>query len=187
MSELAGLYKKALDEFGSRVQAVPDDKWDTESINPGWSVRTLVNHVAGENLWFAPIFEGKTVEEVGDALDGDLLGDDPKAGWERSAEVARRETEKDVDAQIVHLSFGPTPGRAYIGQVLCDHVLHAWDLARSLGLDDGLDPELVEFTYKELTPQAEAWRQGGAFAAAVDVPESADTKTRLLAMTGRKP
>ena len=42
-------------------------------------MRTLVNHVAVEDLWAAELFAGRTVAEVGDRLDGDQLGAVPLA------------------------------------------------------------------------------------------------------------
>ena len=70
--------------------------------------------------------------------------------------------------------------------MLTDHVIHAWDLARGIGAKDRLDAERVDFASHFLEPQAEAWRAGGAFGEEVKVSHSADTQTRLLAMTGRK-
>jgi uncharacterized protein (TIGR03086 family) len=86
----------------------------------------------------------------------------------------------------VHLSFGDFPGRVYLGQVMSDLVIHSWDLARGINGDDQLDPELVDFVIAELTPQAEAWRSAGAFEEKVEVPDSADGQTKLLALAGRK-
>ena len=41
--------------------------------------------------------------------------------------------------RTVHLSFGDHPGSEYAMQLAADHLVHAWDLARSLGVDDRLD------------------------------------------------
>ena len=70
--------------------------------------------------------------------------------------------------------------------MLSDNVIHSWDLARGVGADDRLDPELVEFAHSYLEPQIEAWRSGGAVGPALEVPENADRQTKLLAMMGRK-
>jgi uncharacterized protein (TIGR03086 family) len=81
----------------------------------------------------------------------------------------------------VHLSFGDVPGREYLGQLTADHVIHAWDLARGIGGDDRLDPELVEFVHDFMAPQVDQWRAAGVFGPAVDVPADADLQTKLLA------
>ena len=46
--------------------------------------------------------------------------------------------------RVVDLSSGPTPAREYVSQLFADHLIHAWDLARAVGADERLDPELVD-------------------------------------------
>jgi uncharacterized protein (TIGR03086 family) len=67
-----------------------------------------------------------------------------------------------------------------------DNVIHSWDLARGVGADDRLDPELFDFTHAYLAPQIEAWRSAGAVGPALEVPDDASAQTKLLAMMGRK-
>jgi uncharacterized protein (TIGR03086 family) len=64
-------------------------------------------------------------------------------------------------------------------------VIHAWDLARAIGADESVDPELVRFAYDEMVPQFEQWRTAGAFGPKVEVAEDADLQTKLLAEAGR--
>ena len=59
-------------------------------------------------------------------------------------------------------------------------------MARAIGGDEALDPELVEWVYEFMAPQADAWRAAGVFGPTVDVPDDADLQTRLLAITGRQ-
>ena len=37
----------------------------------------------------------------------------------------------------------PVPGREYTMQLFADHLIHAWDLARAIGVDERLDAGLV--------------------------------------------
>ena len=69
-------------------------------------------------------------------------------------------------------------------QMAVDSVIHAWDLARAIGADETLDPELVDFSYEELRQSAEDWRSGGAFGPAKE-PGDESKQSRLLALTGR--
>ena len=188
MSDLVELFQKSVREFDSRVAAVNDEQWAAGTPCVEWDVRTLVNHIVNEDRWVTPLLDGKTIAEVGDALDGDLLGDDPKASWRAAADEATEAVGRPgVLERTVHVSFGDIPGREYISQVLCDHVLHSWDLAKGIGASTALDQDLVDFAYGYLEPVAEAWRAAGAFGPAVEVPEEADKQTRLLALTGRRP
>ena len=72
------LIKLALDGFGKRLDAVTETQWAAETPNADWDVRTLVNHVVGEMLWVPSVLDGKTIAEVGDRFDGDVLGDKPR-------------------------------------------------------------------------------------------------------------
>jgi uncharacterized protein (TIGR03086 family) len=87
----------------------------------------------------------------------------------------------------VHLSFGDFPGEEYLGQLTADHTIHAWDLARGIGGDERLDPDLARFVHDFMAPQAAQWAAAGVFAPAVEVPADADPQARLLALSGRRP
>ncbi len=187
-SELVVLFRRAVDEFGRRVEAVRPAQWTAATPDTEWDVRALVNHVVGEELWTVPLADGATLDEVGDRFDGDQLGDDPVATWRRAsgAAVAAVGEEGALD-RIVHVSFGDIPGSEYVSQLTCDHLIHAWDLARAIGIDEGLHRELVDFAFDYLSPQADSWRGAGVFGPRVDVPEGADRQTALLALSGRRP
>ena len=86
----------------------------------------------------------------------------------------------------MHLSYGDVPAEDYLTQLTGDFVVHAWDLARGIGADDRLDPELVTFVYDTAEPMADAFAASGMFAPRVDVSEDADAQTRLLALFGRR-
>ncbi len=181
------MYRRSVEGFGQRVMAVGADDWDRPTPCSDWSVRDLVQHLVSEELWAPPLFEGRTIAEVGDRFEGDILGSDPQAAWKAAAAAVIDAASPDVLDRTVHLSFGDVPGREYIGQLTTDHVIHAWDLARGTGGDDRLDPELVEFVHGFLAPQVDQWRAAGVFGPAVDVPADADLQTKLLAVTGRRP
>lgn len=187
MTDTVELYRRAIDEFGGRVALVKDDQWHNDTPCTDWDVRVLVNHLVNEDRWVPPLLDGQTIDQVGDRFDGDLLGDDPKQAWKEASEEALAAAGRPGAMEATaHLSFGDFPGRDYVMQVLVDHVIHAWDLARGIDADDALDPDLVQVAYDFLEPQVEAWRAGGAFGELVEVPESADLQTRLLALTGRR-
>lgn len=186
MGDVLDLYDRAMDAFGALLRRVPDDRWSAPTPCSDWTVRDLANHVIGENRWMPPMMAGRTVEDVGDELAGDLLGEDPASAWDEAAAGALAAVrEPGALDRTVHLSFGDFPGRFYVGQVLSDHVIHSWDLARALGAGEKLDEELVRFAYDELVPQFEEWRKAGAFGPKVEVDDSADLQTKLLAEAGR--
>jgi uncharacterized protein (TIGR03086 family) len=187
VSDVVSLFERAVDEFDKRVQAISEDQWGDDTPCTEWSVRDLVSHVVVEDRWVKPLIEGKTIAEVGGAFDGDLLGDDPKHAWKEAAEesIAASSSEGALTATC-HISSGDTSGEDYLSQVLSDNVIHTWDLARGVGADDRLDPELVAFAHSYLAPQIQSWRRAGVIGPALDVPENADRQTKLLAVAGRK-
>ena len=180
------LLASAISGFESRLTAVDAAQWNAATPCVDWDVRTLVNHVVAELLWVPPLLDGKTIAEVGDRFDGDVLGPDPVETF-RSAATAAESASSRPGAQerTVHLSFGDFPGSEYLGQVVSDVILHSWDLARAVGADDRLDPALITFVDDFLSPQIDAWRSAGAFGPAIDVGPDAGAQDRLLAHTGR--
>ncbi len=173
--------------FSQLVDAVEANQWALPTPDTEWTVRDLLNHVVGEELWLPDMLAGKTIAEVGTKYDGDVLGDNPQTAWHQATAKAQVAIAglKDVES-IVHLSFGDTPAREYLVQMLIDRVIHGWDLATAIGADTTIDPELAQPVYEALVEQAEAWRAGGVFGPKVDVPDSADLQTKLLALSGRK-
>ena len=139
------LLRRSVEEFGGRIGRIRDDQWEGDTPDTEWNVRDLVSHVLSENLWAPPLFAGSTISEVGDRFDGDVLGTDPHGSW-RAASVHALEAADEPGAmdRTVHLSFGDFPGREYAMQLFADHLIHAWDLARAIGADERLDPELVD-------------------------------------------
>ena len=181
------MYRRSVEEFGQRVMAIGPEDWGRPTPCSDWNVRELLRHLVYEELWAPPLLEGKTIADVGDRFEGDILGADPPAAWKEAAAGAVAAGSADVLDRTVHLSFGDVPGRDYLGQMTADHVIHAWDLARGIGGDDRLDSELARFVYDFLAPQADMWRGAGVFGPAVPVPDDADVQSKLLGLTGRTP
>jgi uncharacterized protein (TIGR03086 family) len=180
------MFRRAVAEFDARVRQVGDHQWQAATPDEDWSVRELVSHVVGEDLWAPPLLDGATIAEVGDRFDGDVLGADPKEAWAAASAGAVRAVEDDgAMDRIVHLSFGDFPGREYAFQLFADHLIHAWDLARGIGADERLDAGLVASCASWFDAVEEAYRGAGAIAARPAVPNDADAQTVLLARFGR--
>lgn len=178
-------FRRATDAFVERARKISADQWAAATPCSEWNVRSLVNHVGGEWLWVGELMSGKTIAEVGNSLDGDVLGDDPvgTVGRGQATAVAAFDAP-DAAERTVQLSFGETPAMDYAQQMAADTVIHTWDLARAIGADDVLDPELVDYTYAYMLSVAELWRSGGAFGPAREA-DGDSTQARLLALTGR--
>ncbi|MGH3473436.1 MAG: TIGR03086 family metal-binding protein [Aeromicrobium sp.] len=178
------LHRRAVENFAQKVQQVSDDQWDQPTPCTEWDVRALVNHVVGEELWVKPLVDGRTIEDVGTAFDGDVLGDDPRSTATAAAAEANDAFDQGVrDGVTVHLSFGETPADEYAMQLTADHLIHGWDLAAGAGLDRTMDAELVAVVAEWFASQEEAWRAGGAIGPRAEM--TGDPQVDLLAAFGR--
>lgn len=186
MTDIAELHAEAVDATGNIVAAIPADRWHADTPCEGWDVRMLVNHVVAGNLWAAELAAGRTIEDVGDRLDGDVLGADPVGSYLASAKaaVAVFRAPGAMDAPCA-VSYGPVPGSVYAGHRFIDVFIHGWDLAVATGQDTTLDVDLMQACQDVIEPQLEAFRGAGALAGPLPVPPGATGQTRFLAMLGR--
>jgi uncharacterized protein (TIGR03086 family) len=179
------------------VQQIRDDQWSMtmppefqiSTPNPDLTLRDVIAYHAYDDAWIPDMLAGRTMDEVGKAaFDGDLLGDDPRGSFGVIVAKAIDAAEQldDLD-RPVHWSYGDFAARDGLWHVISFRGLRAIDLARVLGVDDQLDPELIQAMWDEFLPNAETWRQMGVFGPAIDVPEDAPLQARLLGLTGRQP
>ena len=186
MATIQELHGRALWLFGEKVMAIKDDQWHDPTPCTEWDVRMLVNHLVSENRWMPPLLVGKTIAEVGGALDGDILGEEPKRAWAESANDATAAVgEPGAMEKVVHVSFGDISGEEYTTQVFTDLVIHGWDLARAIGADEAMDPELLQATHDVIAPMVAQFKASGVYGPDVTPPPGSDLQTRLLAMVGR--
>ena len=186
MTDIAELHAQALEGTGTIVAGIPADRWHADTPCDGWDVRALVNHVVSGNLWAAELAAGRTIEDVGDRLDGDVLGPDPVGSYAASAKAAAAAFRAPgaLDAPCA-VSYGPVPGSVYAGHRFMDVFIHGWDLAAATGQDTALDAGLMQACREVIEPQLEAFRGAGALAGPLSVPAGATGQTHLLAMLGR--
>ncbi len=187
MSELITLFRRSADGFGRHVHAVGSGQWHDPTPCDDWDVRTLVNHVAVEQLWVPPLAGGASVADIGSRLDGDQLGDDPVAAWDTAlAESIRAFGAAGALDGTVSVSSGDKPTSEYCWEMTTDALIHSWDLARAIGADEQLDPELSALVYERILPIAEHLHGTGMFTPPVPVPDDAPLQTKLLALFGRR-
>ena len=185
--ELDTLHEGTVGAWTRLVESVDPDQWRERTPCTDWSVRDLVNHVVGEDLWTAPLLQGSTIEEVGDRFDGDLLGDDPVA----RAQGAAQEAVAAVAVRLpqggtVQLSYGEEQLDEYVHQLSADHLVHGWDLAAATGTDAAFDPALVDAIAAWYADREELYRSAGAVGAR-PAESGTDPLSRLIAAFGRDP
>ncbi|MGW7623002.1 TIGR03086 family metal-binding protein [Streptomyces antimycoticus] len=186
---LLARHGEALDLFTERVHEIRPNQWDDPTPCTEWTVRGLVNHLAVEQMWVPPLVrEGASVANQSNALEGDLLGDDPVATWDVVVAAARDAfREPGALDRTVELSYGESPATHYCAQMTADAAVHAWDLSRAIGAEERIPKPLVDFSVREVAPYAADLEESGLFAAPVEPPPGADAQARLLALLGREP
>jgi uncharacterized protein (TIGR03086 family) len=187
MVDLPEVHASALERTRRFVAGVGEDQWGSGSDCGGWTVRELVNHIVAGNYWAAELASGLSIEDVGDRLDGDVLGTDPLRAYDDSSMVAAAvfRAPGAMEAPCA-VSYGPVPGEVYCGHRFLDVLIHGWDVASSTGQDTTLDPELVEACFEVIEPQIDMLAGSGVFGSRLDVAEGANRQTQLLAMLGRR-
>jgi len=157
---------------------------DWSSI-PDATLLDIVAAHAYDEAWVPDVLAGRTIDEVGDSYGGDLLGGDELASYDRLNDAATVAANRPLSADdIVHLSYGDFPVSVYFEHISTYRAFQAWSIAKLIGLDYSLPPELVDLLWEVVLPQVDDWREMGIFGPEVEVPADADRETQLLGKTG---
>lgn len=183
--ETKALFYRSLDQASSVIAHLTTEDFTRATPDTEWDAKTLANHMLYELSWIPEMLAGRTLTEVGAKYDGDLIADNPQDNWQTAADAARVSVDTASLDGTAHLSYGDVSTEDYLRQVSGDLLIHSWDLAAALGYDRQLDPEAAATVYEGIKPQASELHKTGLFKPPLDVPDSADLQTRLLAIFGR--
>ena len=176
--------------FLSVLVTVRDDQWNDPTSNEGRDVRALVDHVIGGNRMSTVILAGGTRQ--------DGLAQFARSQHDTDRIVAFEESRREMaDAfaapgaleRIVAHPAIDMPGTQLLGFRLSEYALHGWDLARAVGADDAMDPDVVEAVWDFTVPLAGVMAASGMFGEGPSgtVAEDAPVEARLLDLSGRRP
>lgn len=182
------LIEAASAEFERVVRQLPADSWDRPTPSDV-SVSKLVDHVVVGNRFTALLLAGVDREEARTLLAGDQVGNDPVAAV---ADSALRQSQSFAATPLERSISGPNgnvPAAAYLRFRLVDLVVHAWDLLRAAGLDETLDPLIVDNVLQLVEPHLDEMLAFGAYGAGPSgtLPFNASAHSRLLDWFGRRP
>jgi uncharacterized protein (TIGR03086 family) len=195
MDELVANFLTAQRAFGDRVHAIGEDQWHAPTPDTEWDVAALVSHLIDENQWVPPLVHGLDLESAAKVVEGTRtlpvdggVGANLAEVWDE-ASIAAADAFREPDAmdRTVALSRGPTPVRDYIGEMIFDHLVHAWDLGTAIGYNEPLPSDVVEAVYAIAKTMGDLSAFGDMFKPAVSVPDDAPTIDKLVALTGRQP
>lgn len=151
-----------------------------------WDLSELLKHLIGELLWIPDLLAGKTIAEVGDRYDGDIIGKDPQSAWQRASHAALEALAGVKLSTKVHLSYGDVSVEYYINEVACDVLIHGWDVAQSIGCNQIFGKELTLNALALIRPKAQKLADSGLFGYPIKTTEKDDIQTQLLALVGRR-
>jgi uncharacterized protein (TIGR03086 family) len=178
MNEAMTRHVKACDGF-SVIVGQGEGHWTSASPCPEWDARGVVEHVIGfhDVLLLRPL-GAKPMRPK----------DDPVVRWA----VTVSAVESAMGVAAIRSSDDPAGAPdvdldRLMPMLTAEVLVHTWDLARAIGVDPCLDPELCEISSGVVEPNDESLRSSGLFGPAVAVHERADAATRLLAFLGRDP
>jgi uncharacterized protein (TIGR03086 family) len=172
--------------FEQRLRLARADDWYRPTPCTEWDVRALVNHVIGGNRRYTMLLRGASAESVNRTRTEDHIGPDPISAFTTTASdltaVFREDGALD---RIGHHPIGDRTGAELLAMRVLDVTVHAWDLARAIGVDDTLDPGAVDYALAH-TQVIETGRDYGSFATPSAAPPiQQSNQTRLLHMAGR--
>lgn len=179
------LYLYAIDEATRVVEVVQADMFELPTPDTEWSVYDLLQHMVYELAWTADVVAGKTIAEVGDKYEGNLLDGTPLQAWRHYGALTREAVELCDERATAHLSYTNKPVGDYLLEAGNDELVHAWDLGQAISVPVVFDEQVAQILYKQaLNRQAELVKSG-LFAPPLPVGDDANTQTKLLALLGR--
>ncbi|WP_424327269.1 TIGR03086 family metal-binding protein [Gordonia sp. (in: high G+C Gram-positive bacteria)] len=172
------LWADALDEVSA-------DDLERPSGCGDWTVRRLVDHVAGGAARYTILLEGGSAAETAATRDLDYISADPtRSFWDQEHRLREVAERSDLTVLVDHRA-GKRTGESLMQLRLLELTLHSKDLADALGL--GWDPpvELLDHLLAVGAPIIEDLRRLGFFGPALPTGPESDAAARLLALAGR--
>jgi uncharacterized protein (TIGR03086 family) len=158
-----------------------------------WLVRDLLGHIVGQYHGFALAAAGQRADL--DAFRPRPVGEDAAGAYAAAAALVTMAFAGDgVLDRAFYLpeigDGGPYPAPMALGFHFVDEVVHAWDLAKSIGAPADFDDEVLAaaLSISARVPSDPAGRGDGfAFALGVDSDPHAPVLDRIVALLGRRP
>jgi uncharacterized protein (TIGR03086 family) len=180
------LLEKSLDQAARCIKFVRGEHLHNQTPCTDWDLQALLNHLVAEILWIPDMAAGKTIAQVGNKYEGDVLRGDAVQALTDASKAAMAAISSRM-ADIAHLSYADVPMAAYLKEIAADVVIHTWDVAQGLHSTLLLDDGIVAAVYKNTLPRLDEYAASGLFAAPVSVSDDADLQTKLLGLVGRRP
>lgn len=176
-------FRRVAGRFTDLVASVPVEAWERPAPPEGWSARDVVRHL----VEWVPALIGRSGIDL---PPGPSVDDDPLGAWTALADGLQAALD-DPEVAARTYDVGP-PGEMTVEASIAllvtgDVLVHTWDLARAVGLDDAIDPIQAAEMLEGMAPLDDVLRQSGHYGPKVELPDDASVQDRLIAFTGRDP
>ncbi len=182
-------FARALAAVEPLIDAVTPAQLDSPTPLPGWTVRTLIQHLAEVNAEFAGIARGEPAPEEG--VDPTKAGNgNPIAAFHQAARVAQAVFSRPgMPERTYRFPWGEEPGAKIVQHVIDELLIHGWDLARATGQSPPFPDDLVEQSFESWQSWFAEWPRsaGNNFGPEQPAPPDAQPIGRLAAFLGRRP
>jgi uncharacterized protein (TIGR03086 family) len=138
-----------------------------------YDVAALVEHAVGTQVGIGQIF-------------GSSAGEGASWVEARTALAAALAVSGSTDGSIEHPALGNVTKERMLAIATNDLLIHTWDLARAIGLDEMLPEQNLQPAIDGVQDFPEATRTA-LFADPIEVGSSATLQDQLLAVAGRRP
>lgn len=195
MTDIRDLNARAVRDSMDIVRQVQVTDLGRPTPCAGWTLADLLGHMTVQHHGFAAAARG----DGGDVKHWEFApaGADAVQRYLAASQdvlAAYAALGDDLDAVFDLPEFRTTPPRfpahVAIGFHFIDYVVHAWDVAATLGIGFELRPELEEAALgiALAVPNGDnRTADGSAFIPALDIPEDASTLDKILLYLGRTP
>jgi uncharacterized protein (TIGR03086 family) len=158
-----------------------------------WTLGDLLAHMTVQHRGFAAAAAGLGADP--DVWRTGPPAADPVAAYAEAADVVlaafAEDGVPDREFSLPEIATAMTfPGRQAIAFHLVDYVVHGWDVARSLGVEHHLDPEVLAVALKvaQAVPAGPGRLEpGAAFGPQVAAPAQPGPLDQIVALLGRSP
>ncbi len=180
------LDRRAVEATGRIVAQVSVRDLDRPTPCGDWSLGELLGHMIGHHNGFALAAAGHP--PGAEVWDAGSPGDDPHRAYQDAAArvLAAFAADDFLDRQVEVYGYGTFAAPVVLGMHFVDFLVHGWDVAKSIGAPDQLDPELSEAAL-EIALRWPYDRPDKAFGERVELPDDASASDRLVAYLGRSP
>ncbi|MFC9846752.1 TIGR03086 family metal-binding protein [Streptomyces sp. NPDC060223] len=187
--DIVALDRIAVEESLRVVELAKEADWERDTPCAGWTLRRLVAHMAAQHHGFAAAARG-TGGEAAYWREPEDMSAPGRTYRGATATLLDAFAEPGVIGREFMLPElgGAFPGRMAVGFHFIDYVVHAWDVAASLGAGLDLPGHVLDaaVAVARLVPTDPAGRGPGfAFAPALGVPAGSDPLDEALRLLGR--